>query len=260
MIASHLNMMFGVHLIWVVILCITAGIGGFVDAIAGGGSLLTIPALLFSGLDPLTVIATNKFLSLFGSVSASIKFSRARLIVYRDILPMLPIAVVGAVLGAIVVQHINTRHLMQVVPIALILIAFYLLWVKNFGQAEHLAKMSKLVFTLSIPFIIGVWDGLMGPATGSLFALAFTALLGQSLLKGTAHAKVLNATTNISATVVFTLSGHILWLLGGAMALSVFIGAWLGAQTAIKRGSQLIRILLVIISLIMSLKLMQQYW
>lgn len=181
MAIHHLEVMFGAPLIWIVILPIVAGIGGFVDAIAGGGSLLTIPVLLLSGLNPLTVIATNKFLSLFGAVSASSKFSRARLINYHDILPMIPIAILGAILGAIMVQHINTRHLMQVVPIALILISIYLLCIKNFGLAERPAKISKLTFSLTIPFVVGIWDGLMGPATGSLFALAFTVLLGEEL-------------------------------------------------------------------------------
>ncbi len=100
----------------------------------------------------------------------------------------------------------------------------------------------------------------MGPATGSFFALAFTILLGKTLLEATAHAKVLNLTTNLSAALVFALSGHILWLLGSLMALGVFIGGWLGAHTAIRVGPGLIRWLLVIVSTMMSLRLAWQYW
>ncbi len=256
----HIHTIFGVSLAWVIALPFLACIAGFFDAIAGGGSLLTIPVLLLTGLDPVTAIATNKFQGMFGAAAASIKFTRAKLIDFRAIAPMLVMAIIGAILGALIVQHISTYRLMQAVPIMLISIALYLLLVKNFGASENKPKLSQLTFCLTVPLGIGLWDGIMGPATGSLFALAFTVLLGKTLLKATAHAKFLNLTTNLSAVLVFTLSGHILWLLGFLMAFGVFIGGWLGAHAAIRVGSGLIRWLLVIISVAMSLRLAWQYW
>lgn len=255
-----IEIIFGVPLIWVISLPIVAGVAGFMDALAGGGGIITIPVLLLSGLDPLTAIATNKFQAVFGVGAASARFAYSKLINFRNLIPMLLMAMVGAMLGAICVAHVHREHLMQAVPLMLIFIAFYLLTIKNFGVHKRPAKMSKLLFSVTLPLAIGFWDGLIGPGTGSFFALAFTVLLGEALLQATAHAKLLNFTTNLSALIIFAVAGHILWALGGLMAIGACIGSWLGAHVAVKKGVRFIRYLLIIVSVLMSIRLIYQYW
>ncbi len=162
MIMMPINML-GVSLPWVIALPFLTCIAGFFDAIAGGGSLLTIPLLLLAGLDPVTAIATNKFQGMFGVGAASIKFTRAKMIDFHLIAPMLIMAIIGSMLGALIIQHISPHRLMQAVPIILFSIALYLLLVKNFGTSASPPKLSQLVFSLTVPLVIGTWDGSWAP-------------------------------------------------------------------------------------------------
>ncbi len=231
-------------------------LAGFIDAIAGGGGLLTIPALLSVGITPVEALATNKLQAVGGSFSASYYFVRRRAVNLKDLVIPFIMTLVGAMLGAIVIQMINTDFLRQLLPIMVIFVGLYFLLSPAIGAEDRQQRMTIPTFGLIFGTTIGFYDGAFGPGTGSFFALAYVMALGFNLSKGTAHAKVLNFASNFGSLVFFIVGGHVLWSLGFAMLAGQMIGARLGARLVLTKGQKLIRPMIVIISLLMSIKLL----
>ncbi|MBB3893561.1 hypothetical protein GGQ61_004309 [Phenylobacterium haematophilum] len=239
----------------VALLCVAALAAGFVDAIAGGGGLITVPALLAAGVDPVSAIATNKVQGSVGTASATWTFWRAGRIDLQAIKLALVMALVGAVAGALAVMVVDTRWLMLLLPIMLVAIALYFLLGPKIGEQDQHARLSALGYGL-VAGGIGFYDGFFGPGAGSFYTLSLVTLLGMGLVRATAHTKVLNLTSNLVSVVVLGLGGHVLWALGGAMAVGQFVGGRLGSRAAMRWGPRLIRPLLVVISLAMTAKLL----
>ncbi len=233
-----------------------AAIAGFVDAIAGGGGLLSIPALLWAGLPPLQALGTNKLQAVFGSFAASLNFIRQGQISLRPLVLTLILTFLGSGLGTWAVQQIDSQVLRDLLPILLIGFATYFLVSPRVGDTDAHQRISLPLFGLSAGFGIGFYDGFFGPGTGSFFTLAAVLLLGFNLTKASAHARLLNFTSNLASLLAFAWGGHLLWTLGLCMALGQFAGAWAGSHLVIRHGSTLVRPLLVIISLVMALKLL----
>ncbi|MGK2285747.1 TSUP family transporter [Pedomonas sp. V897] len=237
------------------LLCLAALVAGFIDAIAGGGGLITIPALMAAGLDPVTAIATNKAQACVGTTSATWSYWRAGRIDFRSIRLSLFTTLIGSVLGGIAVMHADTRWLMVVLPVLMVGIAFYFLFGPKASDEDSQARLSPPAYAL-VAGGLGFYDGFFGPGTGSFFALSLVTLVGMGLIRATAHTKALNLTSNIASVVVLGASGHILWGLAACMAVGQFFGGRLGARSAMRFGPQLVRWLLVIISLAMVAKLL----
>ncbi|MEH6824281.1 MAG: TSUP family transporter [Motiliproteus sp.] len=231
-------------------------LAGFIDAIAGGGGLIALPALLFVGLSPAQALATNKLQGTFGTFSASLYFIRRGLVDLRSIGTMVLCTFVGAALGTLLVQQIDPGFLTAVIPALLILIALYFWFSPQVGEEDVQQRLGPLSFALSVGFGVGFYDGFFGPGTGSFFAIAFVGLLGFGLTKATAHTKVLNLTSNIASLLFFILGGQVVWSLGLVMAVGQLIGARLGATLVVLKGSKLIRPLVVTLCILMSLKLL----
>ncbi|HYD65147.1 TSUP family transporter [Azospirillum sp.] len=230
-------------------------VAGFVDSIAGGGGLLTVPALLWAGLTPAEALATNKLQSTFGSFSATLKFVRGGEVNPRAMGRMIACTFAGSALGAIVVQMLDPGFLRDVIPFLLIGIAIYLLLSPKAGDLDAHHRIGDTTFALLIGTGIGFYDGFFGPGTGTFFAISFVALLGYNLRKATAHTKVLNFTSNVAALLFFLLGGHILWLTGIAMGVGQYFGAWLGAHMVIRNGARVVRPMLVVASVAITAKL-----
>lgn len=237
------------------LLCLAAFVAGFIDAIAGGGGLITIPALLAAGLDPVTAIATNKAQACVGTTSATWSYWRAGKIDFRSIKLSLFTTLVGAALGAFAVMHVSTRWLMVLLPLLMVAIALYFLFGPRASDEDSQARLTPFAYAF-VAGGIGFYDGFFGPGTGSFFALSLVMLAGMGLIRATAHTKALNLTSNLVSVVVLGASGHIIWALGAMMAIGQFFGGRLGARSAMSFGPKLIRPLLVIISLIMAGKLL----
>ena len=235
-----------------------AMLAGCIDAIAGGGGLLTIPALLWAGLSPLQALATNKLQASFGSFTATWNYSRQGLIKPSEHRMAIILSFLGAISGAWTVQKIDPAFLAQLIPILLIAFALYFMFSPKLGEQERAQRISKNAFAATAGFGIGFYDGFFGPGTGTFFVIAFVTLLGYSLPKATAGTKLLNFTSNIASLILFAFSGHILWLLGLIMGVGQIIGSFIGSKLAIRHGVQLIRPLLVIVSLLVSLRLLLQ--
>lgn len=233
-----------------------AATAGCIDALAGGGGLITIPALLATGISPTQALATNKLQGTGGSFTAALYFVQRGVINLKEMRFAILCTFVGSVLGTILVQRVDTSLLSSLIPVLLIAIALYFFFAKNTEDGDQ--KISLHSFALSAGFGVGFYDGFFGPGTGSFFAAAFVALLGYAIPKATAHAKVLNFTSNIASLLFFILGGQVVWSLGLVMIAGQFLGARIGARMVLTRGQQIIRPLIVIVSVIMSARLIWQ--
>ncbi|GGE17061.1 UPF0721 transmembrane protein [Aureimonas endophytica] len=229
---------------------------GFIDAIAGGGGLITIPALLIAGIPPVQALGTNKLQGMFGSGSATLAFATKGHLNLRKLAPMAGLSLLGSVVGAGAALVIPTEAMRALLPFLLIAVALYFAFRPGLSDADAERRMPAKAFALGVVPGIGAYDGLFGPGTGSFFMLAFVTLAGFGVLKATAHTKLLNFASNIGAFAVFALSGSILWGLGLAMGVGQFVGARLGAHFAMRFGARIIRPLLVTVCLALAAKLL----
>lgn len=229
---------------------------GFFDAIAGGGGLITLPALLLAGVDPLAAIATNKFQAASATVSATAAFARKGMIEWRTGLPMAAMAFVGGALGALSVNLIPKAVLEALVPVLLLSVALYFALSPKLNNDERRAKLPVVVFCLTLAPLIGFYDGVFGPGVGSFYMVAFVLIMGQGILRAVCNAKLLNASCNLGALLVFAMLGNIILPLALAMGVAAFVGAQLGARCAVRFGSRLIKPLLIGVCCLMAGKLL----
>lgn len=240
-----LLMLFGVALL-----------AGFIDSLAGGGGLLTVPALMAAGLPPAQALATNKLQACGGSFSASLYFIRRKVVNLSCQKINILMTFIGSTAGALLVQHLQADVLRQILPLLVIAIGLYFLLMPTPGETDRQQRLSGLPFALFAGGGVGFYDGFFGPGAGSFYALVFVTLAGFNLAKSTAHAKVLNAASNIGGLLLFIIGGKVLWALGLVMLVGQFIGARLGSRLVLSRGQVLIRPMLVIVSAVMSGKLL----
>lgn len=229
---------------------------GFVDSIAGGGGLLTVPALLAAGLPPATALATNKAQSSAGALTAAATYTRGGAVRPRELVPPILTVLAGAALGTLVLTRIDAARLEAVLPWLLLGVAGYVAARPRLGEVETAARVRPRTYTLTVAPLIGAYDGFLGPGTGSFFAVTLVGLRGHDLTRATATTKVLNLTSNLTALAVFALAGAPAWALGAAMALGQAVGARLGARTVLRRGSGLVRPALVVVSVALSVRLL----
>ena len=228
---------------------------GTIDGIAGGGGLITMPALLALGLPPTAAVATNKLGATGGSFAAALHFVRARHVNLREFWPWMLASFVGSIFGSFLLTQLDNRFLEKAIPILLIGFALYFLFSPRVGAEDRKKRLSLPLFGLTLVPLIGFYDGFFGPGTGSFFTLAAVTLLGFNLLKATAHAKQLNFASNAASLLFFIYYGEIYWVLGGVMLIGQLCGGMLGARMAVRNGQQLIRWVMVIVSVLMSAKL-----
>ena len=239
-----------------VFLFAVAGIAGFIDAIAGGGGLITLPALLWAGLPPVQALATNKLQGSFGTLSASLHFIFNGKLLHKNLFPLIVATFLGALSGTLMVQMLPDDLMRKTVPILLILFAVYFLFSPRISDEDANQRFPFHWFALALCLPIGFYDGFFGPGTGSFFVMAIVSLLGYNLTRATGITKILNLTSNLTALLFFALGGHVVWELGLVLGIAQASGAWLGAKAAIRHGAAIIRPLLVIISIAVSLKLL----
>jgi uncharacterized membrane protein YfcA len=232
-----------------------AFVAGTIDAMAGGGGLVTIPALLAAGVPPVHALATNKLQSSLGTGSAVFAFARKGRIDFRRFLAPAIGAFCGSVAGAWTLQRLDPGFLSGFVPVLLLLMVAYFLLAPAASDEESHARLGRPAL-VAIATAIGFYDGFFGPGTGSFFATVLVALFGMSLISATAHTKLLNLSSNIAAVITLALGGKMLWGLGLLMAVCAVAGGHLGAHLAMRVGGRLIRPLLVAMSLLLTAKLL----
>lgn len=228
---------------------------GFVDAIAGGGGLVTVPALALAGLDPVAAVATNKLAGAFGLGSATLAFARAGEIDLRTMAEPALGALLGAALGALALPYAPREALAGALPFVLVAVALYFALAPAMGENLRKARLSPRFYALTLAPAIGFYDGVFGPGAGSFYMIGFLALAGCGLIGAIASARIANFGSNVGSLAVYAVSGHIALAPGLAMGAGALLGARLGAHSALRAGARLARPLIVVVSCAMALRL-----
>jgi hypothetical protein len=235
-------------------------IAGTIDAISGGGGLLTIPALLSTSLSPVQALATNKLQGMIGTLTSSFLYWRKGLVDFKQLRGAMMGTLIGSALGSTAISFIDSQKLSAVIPLLLMGFALYFALSPKVSDVDQRQLVSHGLFAGLIASSIGFYDGFFGPGTGSFFTLALVALLGCNIAKAIAHSKVLNLCSNVAAVAVFAWGGHMVLIAGAVMAVGQILGSVLGTHLAVKQGARLIKPLLITVSLAMSFKLGWQHW
>ncbi len=232
---------------------------GFVDAIAGGGGLIQTPAMLltFPDRNPVSVVATSKTAAFFGTSTAAIQYRKSIKTDPKLLIAMVIPAFIGACFGALLASHISPESYKSSIFVIMIVIFIYTLLKPELGKV-HVDKHSprKLMVIGSIAAcLIGFYDGLIGPGTGTMLMIALVAIMGFAFVGASAIAKVVNATTNLASIIVVGLRIGFMWKLGLVLAVANLAGGYMGSHMAIKKGSSFIRIFYLIVTGLLILRL-----
>lgn len=250
--------------LWLVILAAFAA--GVVDAMVGGGGLVTVPALLttYPASPPALLLGTNKCSSVFGTTVAVWRYSRHVRLDWHWLAPAAVAAFLGAGLGAWTLTWMEPQLLRKLLPWVLLLVLVYTFRYPQFGLARITTSHSvrqRLLIALSVGAIIGWYDGFFGPGTGSFFIFVLVRWLGQDFLHASASAKVLNATTNLAALLMLAATEHVWWQVGLAMALANIAGSLLGTALVLKHGAKLVRqVFMLVVAVLVVRTAWQAYW
>ncbi len=237
------------------VLFLTSLAAGFVDSVAGGGGLITLPALLAAGVAPPLALGTNKLQSSFGSASATRIYVRAGSIRGRECIPGFVCSFIGAAAGASSVQKIPADALRTLIPFLLAGILALLLARPGLGHREGTPRLSPGLFHLIFGLGLGFYDGFFGPGTGTFWTMAYVLVLGYDLTRATAHTKLMNFASNASALLFFVAGGKVIYGAGFLMAAGQFIGGRAGSKMVVARGVRFIRPLLLMVAFVMTAKL-----
>jgi uncharacterized membrane protein YfcA len=250
----------GIELSTLAILVAVAFTAGFIDAIAGGGGLLTIPALLTAGIPPHLALGTNKLCATFGSATASYTFYRRKLFSPVQWRHALVATAIGAWLGAVLAHWLPSDWLNQLLPVVVFACGLYLLFGKTPDAKSCTDAPIAKVRQWPQGLALGFYDGVAGPGTGAFWTVSSLMLYPLDLLRASGVARSMNFVSNACALSIFIFSGHVVWLLGICMGLGLMVGAYLGARTAIKGGSRFIRPVFILVVLALTARLAWQHW
>jgi len=223
------------------ILFLTGAVAGLIDAIAGGGGLITIPVLLGIGLPPQFALGTNKLQATFGSASAMTHFVRAGTVDLREARAGVLWTALGAVLGSYTVQQIDPGFLRRFIPFLLLAILCYTIFTPKLGAEEVRPRLPRGLFYCCFGLLLGFYDGFLGPGTGSFWVIALMLGLGFDMRKGTGYTKLFNFVSNIVSLAIFVAGGHVLLWAGLVMGAGQALGARVGARLVIKKGTGFVR-------------------
>jgi len=243
-----------VPVLTIVLLSLAALGAGTVDAIAGGGGLITVPALLAAGLDPLRALATNKGQSVWGSGAALVAFWRAGRVDRKQAVFTFPLGLVGSFAGAMIVSAIDKEALRPIV-IGMLIGAATLLVIRKPTRDED-ATGSRWWAAALLAVLIGAYDGFFGPGTGTFLIVGFVVLCRRSLVHASADAKVVNFASNLAAVLVFTTNGNVVWEVALPMGVGQLLGGVIGAHLAMKGGERIVRVVVLVVSGALIVKLL----
>lgn len=236
--------------------------GGFIDAIAGGGGLLTMPALLICGVPPHIALGTNKIGALMGTSVALYNFTVSHLVKWRLVVYGLGFSLLGSWAGSLLALHLDANLLGKIL-VGLLPFAMLVTLIPQGRKKPASLEITGWKFWLLLPLIcaaIGCYDGFFGPATGTFLILGLHWALGLGLIQSSATAKAFNLGSNFSAAVSFGWHGAVFWPLAILMAICLMTGNWLGSRLAIKIGAKAVRVFLIISLMLLLITLCLQYF
>lgn len=245
----------------IIILFLFGFLAAFIDSVVGGGGLISLPALMFTGLSPSAAVATNKLAGTMGSLTSTITFYRSGKMDLKTIAKLFPIVFIASMVGAWIVHLLDPNLLKPLMLIMLALVAVYTIFKKDWGSISTFKKLTtkKLIGFIILVSAIGFYDGFLGPGTGSFLIFAFL-MIGFDFLKAAGNAKFLNFASNIGALVMFLFLGQINFAYGLIMGIAQIIGAICGSKFAIKRGSSYVRALFIVVTVLLLAKNTYDYF
>jgi len=246
-----------------ILVIVAAFAAGWIDAVVGGGGLLQLPALLLiPGISPIQALATNKLASVFGTATSSVTYYRRAKPDIRTALPMAAIALAGSFGGAAVATVLPAAAFKPIIVVALLAVALFTAFRPQMGAATRLRFSGHKHHSMAglAGLVIGFYDGLIGPGTGTFLVISLVALLGYDFLQASAKAKIVNLATNTGALLLFIPHGAVLWLLGGILAVANVAGSYLGSRMAISRGTTFIRVVFLVVVVALIAKLGVDVW
>ncbi len=238
------------------VLFVTGLVAGFVDAIAGGGGLITLPVLLSLGLPPQFALGTNKLQATFGSGSAAWHYARAKVVALRECVWGVGFTVVGATAGTLLVQRLDAGFLKLFIPVVLIAIAAYLFFKPELGAEDIHPRVRTGRFYFATGLGLGFYDGFIGPGAGTFWTMALMLGLGFNLTKATGYTKVMNFASNVTSLVFFASAGQVYVAAGLVMGVGQWLGARAGSHMVVTRGTKFIRPVFLTMVLAVTLKLL----
>lgn len=245
----------------IIILILFGFLAAFIDSVVGGGGLIALPALLFSGLNPTAAVATNKLAGTMGSLTSTISFYRSGKLDFKSVAKYFPLAFIGSLIGAWTVTLISPDILKPLMLIMLAAVGVYTIFKKDWGGKSTIKKLSPFRFMGLIVLLvaIGFYDGFLGPGTGSFFIFTFL-MLGFDFLKAAGNAKFLNLGSNLAALLMFVYLDEIHFVYGFIMGVAQIFGAIVGTKFAIKKGSTFVRKLFIIVTITLLIKNTYDYF
>jgi len=237
-----------------IILFAVAVFAGFIDTLAGGGGLITIPALILTGIPPLLALGTNKFQGCMGSGTAMVMMFYKKKITFHEVKYFMLMAFIGSALGTIFVQFIDAELLNFVIPLVLFLIGIYFIFMPKASDLDSKPKMSESTYKMTAVPFIGFYDGMFGPGTGSFLSVSAIALRGMDLIKATATAKPMNFATNLASVFVFLIYGQVIFTIGIIMIFGQVIGAYIASHFLLKINPLHLRIIVIVMCFFMLIK------
>ncbi|MCQ2580119.1 MAG: TSUP family transporter [Treponemataceae bacterium] len=242
------------------IICPAVFIAGFIDAIAGGGGLITLPAYLFIGLPAHNAIATNKLSSAMGTAVSTIEYIRDGFVNWKTSVFCVIVTMLGAAIGSNLALLIPEKFFSILMICLLPLVALYVLKNKRFEtNKERFSECKTLVLCLISAFFVGMYDGFYGPGTGTFMLLLLTGLARLSLNGAAGTTKIVNLTSNVTALVVFIINGKVIWLLGLIASIFSIAGHFLGAKTFVKNGTKIARPIVILVLIALFIKVACSY-
>ena len=241
------------------IICPLVFLAGFIDAVAGGGGLISLPAYMITGLPVHNCVATNKMSSIMGTTVATAKYARDGYVPWRLAIFAIPCALLGSAIGASIALMIPERAFKIIMLVIVPLTALYVLTKRNlFDPQEPKAEKFTTIISASVAFVIGMYDGFYGPGTGTFLILLLTGIAGLELTKANGLAKAINFSTNLAAVTVFFLNGQVLLPLGIVAGIFNIAGNYLGATRFEKNGATIVKPVLIIVLVVFLVKLIAE--
>lgn len=239
-----------------IIVCPMVFLASFVDAVAGGGGLISLPAYLLAGVPPKLAIGTNKLSSATGTVFSTARYCKNGCFDLKLAMPSIVVALIGSYIGAKIVLVTSDEILKYVLIIVLPVTAFFVLKKKNFDQVKNKPKRkTQFIIAVLASFIIGMYDGFYGPGTGTFLILIYTGLVKLDLLTASGNTKLVNLSSNVAALVTFIFSGNIVYALGFAASVFSIAGHYLGAGMVMKSGTKIVKPIIILVILLLLIKI-----
>lgn len=245
-----------------VIVCPLVFLAGFIDSIAGGGGLVSLPAYVIAGVPMHSAIATNKLSSAAGTVISTARLIKNKYADMRMALPTIIAALIGSTLGANIALHTSDKVLQICLLVICPITAFYVLKQKDLEPENPFClpwKKQCMIATIAA-FLIGMYDGFYGPGTGTFLLLVFTGVAKMDVRTASGNLKIINLTSNIAALVTFIFAGKIIWILGICAAVFSIAGHYVGAGMVMKKGTTIVKPIIIVVLLLLLFKIVTGFF